>query len=129
MPDLYCVGPSMAVDWGDEQPRLSWCLLQRIFGYFLPYWRRGLVALTCIGAAAALGLVPALVTKGLIDYLAHPNGGLKPLVLLVAAGAIASLLGGLIAVLQSYMTTWISEGIMFDLREQLFDRLLGQSMG
>src|SRR3989475_1329056 len=130
MPDRYCVGPSMAVDWGDEQPsRLSWCLVRRIFGYCLPYWRRGLVALACIGAAAALGLAPALVTKGLIDYLAHPTGALGPLVLLVTAGVIASLLGGLIGVLQSYITTWISEGIMCDLREQLFGRLLGQSMG
>ncbi|PZR94327.1 MAG: ABC transporter [Candidatus Nephthysia bennettiae] len=130
MPDRYCVGPSMAVDWGEEQPpRLSWCLVQRIFGYFLPYWRRGLIAFACIGAAAALGLAPALVTKGLIDYLAHPTGALGPLVLLVTAGVIASLLGGLIGVLQSYITTWVSEGIMFDLREQLFDRLLGQSMG
>src|SRR2546425_13230801 len=101
MPDRYCVGPSMAVDWGDEEkPRLSWCLVQRIFGYFVPYWRRGLVVLACIGAAAALGLAPALVTKGLIDYLAHPSGMLGPLVLLVAAGVGASLLGGLVAVLQ-----------------------------
>ena len=53
MPDRYCVGPSMAVDWGDEQPpRLSWCLVQRIFGYFLPYWRRGLVALTSVPGSA-----------------------------------------------------------------------------
>ncbi len=33
------------------------------------------------------------------------------------------------AVLQSCITTGISEGIMFDLREQLFDRPLGHSMG
>jgi ATP-binding cassette subfamily B protein len=119
----------MAVDWGDETPQVSRGLLKRVFTYFLPYWRRGLFALVCIGAAAGLGLVPALVTKGVIDYLARPTGGLEPLALLVGAGVGAAIVGGLIGVLQSYLSTTISQGIMFDLREQLFDRLMDQSVG
>ncbi len=63
--------------------------------------------------------MPALVTKGLIDYLAHPKGGLEPLVLIVGAGVGAAILGGLVGMLQSYLTTSISESILFDLREQL----------
>lgn len=129
MPEQYCVGPSMATDWGEEKPRLTRRLLGRVFSYFLPYWPRGLAALACIGAAAALGLVPALVTKGLIDYLAHPKGGLEPLALIVGAGVGAAILGGLIGMLQSYLSTSISEGILYDLREQLFGRLLKQSVG
>src|SRR5919202_1279171 len=119
----------MAVDWGDQPPELSRALARRVFGYFAPYWRPGLVVLACIGVSAVLGLAPALVTKGLIDYLGNPTQGLGPLVLLVAAGVAASLGGGLVGVLQSYLQTWISQGIMFDLRRQLFDRLLGQSVG
>src|ERR671928_1878982 len=129
MPEYFCVGPSMAVDWGDQQPELSRALAWRVFGYFAPYWRPGLVVVACIGLSAALGLAPALVTKGLIDYLGNPTQGLGPLVLLVAAGVAASLAGGLVGVLQSYLETRISQGIMFDLRAQLFDRLLGQSVG
>ncbi len=129
MPEYFCVGPSMAVDWGDQQPQLSRPLLRRVFGYFGPYWRRGLIVLACIGASAALGLAPALVTKGLIDYLANPTQGLQPLAFLVGLVVAASLAGRLIGVLQSYLQTWISQGIMFDLRGQLFDRLLGQSVG
>src|SRR5205823_8760901 len=90
MPESYCVGPSMAVDWGEDQPVLTRRLLQRVFCYFLPYWRRGLVVLLCIGVGAALGLVPALVTKALIDYLAHPPGGFGPLALIVSAGVAAT---------------------------------------
>lgn len=129
MPEQYCVGPAMATDWGEEQPTVSRRLLGRIFRYFVPYWPMGTAVLACIGAAAALGLVPALVTKGLIDYLAHPHGGLEPLALIVGAGVGAALLGGLIGMLQSYLSTSISEGIMYDLREQLFGRLLKQSVG
>lgn len=119
----------MATDWGKEEPHLTRHLLGRVFSYFLPYWPRGLAALACIGAAAALGLVPALVTRGLIDYLAHPKGGLEPLVLIVGAGVGAAILGGLIGMFQSYLSTSISEGILYDLREQLFGRLLKQSVG
>ncbi|MDQ6899393.1 MAG: ABC transporter ATP-binding protein/permease [Candidatus Dormibacteraeota bacterium] len=129
VPDKYCVGPSMATDWGEEQPKISRRLLGRVFGYFVPYWRKAVVVLACIAAAAGLGLVPALVTKGLIDYLAHPRGGLGPLALIVGAGVAAAILGGLIGMLQSYLSTSISEGIMYDLREQLFGRLLKQSVG
>src|SRR5579859_6250039 len=129
MPERFCVGPSMAVDWGDDVPPISRGLLGRVFGYFLPYWRRGLLALLCIGATAGLGLAPALVTKGLIDYLGHPNRGLEPIALFVGAGVAASVAGGLVGVLQTYLGTAISQGIMFDLREELFGRLLDQSVG
>jgi ATP-binding cassette, subfamily B, bacterial len=129
VPDYYCVGPSMAADWGDDGPPLSRALVQRVFSYFVPYWRRALIVLACIGASAALGLVPALVTKGVIDYLGDPSGGVGPLALLVSAGVAASLAGGLVGVLRTFVQTSISQGIMFDLREQLFDRLLKQSVG
>ncbi len=129
MPDRFCVGPSMAVDWGDEQPQVTRSMLRRVFGYFLPHWRRGLIALICIALTAGLSLVPAVITKGLIDYLANANRGMQPLVRLVSIGVAASIGLGLVGVAQSYMTTSISEGIMYRLREQLFDRLLQQSVG
>ena len=129
MPEHYCVGPSMATDWGDEKPAVNWCLLWRVLGYFRPYWRRALLVLACLGADASLGLVPALVTKALIDDLAHPRGGFAYLALIVGAGVAATIASGLVGVLQSYLTTAISQGIMFDLRQQLFGRLLRQSVG
>ena len=130
MPEQYCVGPSMATDWGeDRKPEITWPLLRRVFSYFAPYRGHGLLAILCIAAAAALGLVPALVTKALIDYLTQRKGSLGGLALILGAGIVAGILGGLISVLQSYLRTTISEGIEYDLRRQLFDRLLQQSMG
>ena len=41
----------------------------------------------------------------------------------------ASLVGGLVGVLQSYLSTRMSQGISFDIRQQLFGRLLVQSIG
>ena len=129
--ERYCVGASMEIGWAaDEAPaRWDWCLAKRVFSYFRPYWRRGLGAIVCLAAGAAIGLVPALVTKGVIDALAHPSGQFRDLARLILLGVGASLLGGLIGVAESWFSATISQHIMYDLREQLFGRLLGQSVG
>jgi ATP-binding cassette subfamily B protein len=108
--------------------KLEWPLLKRVFSYFIPYWRLALVVLACIGVAAGLGLVPAIVTRDLINYLTARNGGFSFVALLIGILVGSSLLGGLIGVLQSYFSNRISQSIMFDLRNQLFDRVLKQSM-
>src|SRR5712691_830963 len=127
----YCVGPTMAVDWGeDDAPvRVTRGLLGRVLGYFSPYRGRGALVAACIAAESVLGLAPALVIRALIDYLGHPHGNLGHVLLLVAAGVGAALGGGLIGVADSYVTTVISEGIVFTLRRQVFENLLDQSMG
>jgi ATP-binding cassette subfamily B protein len=121
----------MAVDWGeDEAPApVSRGLARRVFKYFSPYWPRGIVVTVCIAAESVLALVPAVVFRALIDYLGQPGGQLGHVLLLVAAGVGAAIAGGLIGVLDSYLTTVISEGIVFTLRRQVFDNLLDQSVG
>jgi len=47
----------------------------------------------------------------------------------VAGGVVASVVAGFVGVGESYLRTVISQGIMLDYRNQLFDRLLGQSVG
>src|SRR5437763_7876152 len=108
--------------------KLEWPLLKRVFSYFIPYWRLALVVLACIGTAAALGLIPALVTRDLINYLTGQHGGFGFVALLIAILVGSSLLGGLIGVLQSYVSNRISQSIMFAPRTQLFDRVLKQSI-
>src|SRR6266540_1389308 len=78
----YCVGASMEIDWGEEEPqaRWDWGLAKRV------------VALTLLGVGA-------------------------------------SRVGGLVGTAESWCSATISQRIMFDLREQLFDRLLRQSVG
>src|SRR3989475_8359718 len=108
--------------------KLEWPLLKRVFSYFIPYWRLALVVLACIGAAAALGLVPAIVTRDLINYLTGPHGQFGTVALLIGILVGSSVVGGLIGVLQSYFSNRISQSIMFDLRNQLFGRMLSQSV-
>jgi ATP-binding cassette subfamily B protein len=108
--------------------KLEWPLLKRVFSYFIPYWRLALIVLACIGAAAGLGLVPAIVTRDLIDYLTGSHDRFGPVALLIGILVASSVVGGLIGVVQSYFSNRISQSIMFDLRNQLFDRVLKQSI-
>jgi ATP-binding cassette subfamily B protein len=120
---------SMQVDWGDEEPpKLDRALRRRVFGTFRPYRRLGLLALLCIAIGAALGLVPALLAKALIDYLTRPHPVFSHVGVLVAATFAAAIVGGLVGVAESYLRARISEGIMADLRGSLFDRLIGQTV-
>ena len=127
----YCVGPAMAVDWGE--PDLATAdrrtMIRRVLGYFRPYPRRGLLVVACIAVQAVLGLAPAVVFKSLIDTLARPHPSFAHVGLLVAAGIGAALLGGLAGVAEAYHSTVISQGIVATLRRQLFTRLLDQPVG
>jgi ATP-binding cassette, subfamily B, bacterial len=127
----YCVGITMRRDWGeDEETRgLDRRLVRRVLGYFRPYWRAGALALGCIAAGAVLGLAPALVFRALIDYLGDSDPAFGHVAALVGAGVAAAIGGGLIGLGQSYLEERISQGIIFDLREQVFDRLVHQSVG
>jgi|SRR5712692_107991 len=116
------------MDWGERQEvRLEWHLLRRVFAYFLPYWRQALVVLACIAVGSTVSLVPALVTKTLVDNL-RPGADYRLIAFVVLAGVAAVTIDGLLGVLQSFVRNLIAQGIMFDLRNQLFDRLLDQSV-
>ncbi len=120
----------MAVDWGDVP---KGCIdrgqVRRVLGYFKPYKRLAVPAVVLIAAEAALGLVPAVVLKGIIDSLTQRSSGLGHVAVLVGAGVAAALAGGLVGVGLTYLESSISRSIMTDLRNQLFERLLGQSVG
>lgn len=127
-----CVG---RVDWGEEPAQARWDrrLVRRIFGYFWPYRRYALASVLFLAAGAAVALVPALVLRALLNYLAdhfsRPGGQIGHVLLLVVAGLAATLAAGLMQAGESWCSTTISQGIIADLRRQLFSRLLGQSVG
>jgi ATP-binding cassette subfamily B protein len=116
------------MDFLDAQAALEWPLLRRVLGYFRPYWSHSLLALATIVAASALGLVPAFVTKTLIDRVLRPGASFRLVVIVVLAGVLAGLAEGFLGVLRSYIQNVIAQGIMYDLRNQLFARLVDQSI-
>ena len=124
------MGSSMAVDWGDDDnPRVSRAALRRVFSYFVPHWRRACLVIACIAGQAVLGLAPAIVFKALIDHLDGPDAAFAPVVVWVAAGIAAAVVGALLGVARVYGSAVISQDIVAELRGQLFERLLAQPVG
>jgi len=108
----------------EEGPRvpLSRNVLRRIARYFKPYHGRACLVLVCVGVATAIGLVPPLLVRAILDHVI-PNGNIPLLTWLVIAMICAPLVSGLIGVAQNYWSIRISQGIMFDLRNQLYGHL------
>ena len=107
----------------------------RIARYLLPAWKPSLLILLCIVLTAVLGIIPPLLVRKVID-VAIPRhqpdlfapGHRHLLNLLVAGMIVAPLLAGLLGVWQNYLITVMGQGVMFDIRNQMYDRLLRQSL-
>jgi ATP-binding cassette subfamily B protein len=102
---------------------------RRALGFLLPYRRRAALAGLCVVVLALLQLAPVLIFRALIDRLTRPHPHFSGVVGLLAIGMVVLIAAGLIGVAANYLATQITENIVYDLRQQLFDHLLGQSMG
>jgi len=101
--------------------------LIRIGRYLLPAWRPSLLVLGCIIVISVFGLVPPYLMRLIIDE-AIPRRNVTELDWLVAAMIVTPLVSGLLGVWQSYLTTVMAQGVMFDLRNEMYGKLLGQSL-
>jgi len=101
--------------------------LWRMGRYLLPGWRPTALILTCILATALLGLLPPLLIREVIDH-AIPGRDFTLLYELVAGMVAAALVGGLIGVAQNYLVTVTSQAVMLALREEIYAKMLRQSL-
>jgi len=110
-------------DWGNvKKADLKQESVRRIYRYFLPYWRAVLGVVLCILASAGLGLLQPLLVKGLVDT-AIPEGHTTLLNVLVIGMFAAAVVSGLIGVYQAYLNSRIGQGVMYDIRNQMYSHL------
>ena len=99
----------------------------RIARYLLPAWRPSVLILGCILVTSLLGLIPPLLIREIIDRAIPQKDG--ALLTWHVAGMIAApLISGLIGVWMNYLVTVMSQGVMFDLRDEMYGKLLRQSL-
>jgi ATP-binding cassette subfamily B protein len=114
-------------DPSKEQPKIDRALLRRVFGYAKPYW--GLVAtvLATILVNSILGLISPLLFRDLIDHVI-PNRDYTRLNWVALALIGVPILSELIGVLNRWASSRAGEGIIFDLRQQMYEHLQGMSI-
>jgi len=111
-----------------NKPKVTWPLLKRIFSYLLPYWKQLAVVLLCIIVSSVFGLLPSVLTGRIIDEgLIGQN--MKMLIILILASLGVSFASNLIGVGESYLNSWISQHITFDLRNKMYGHLQKMSQG
>ncbi len=110
-----------------SKPVLDRALLRRVFQYARPYLGAISIVLVTITLTSLLGLLPPLIYRELIDVVL-PSGDLRLLNLLAIGLFAVPLLTGLLGVLQRRYSARAGEGIIYDLRNQMFDHLGRMSM-
>jgi ATP-binding cassette, subfamily B, bacterial len=102
-------------------------LLKRVAGYARPYWVLVLLDLVAIIASSLIELVPPLLYRDLIDNVI-PTKNLQRLTLLALGMIAIPIVDGLIGVAERYFSAKAGEGIIFDLRQQLYEHVQKMSI-
>lgn len=112
---------------GEEKPDLDRALLKRVWSYGKPYRRQLVGVIVTVLLISSLSVLPPILTRRLID-VALPNKDLRLLSLLGLGIVALPLLNSLIGILQRWWSARVGEGIIYDLRRQLYDHLQNMSL-
>ena len=103
-------------------PKVSGALIKRILSYLKPYWFQFLLVFAAILLSAVLGLLPSIITGKIVDE-ALVGRNMKLLVQLLIMAFVTLAGSQIVSVLESYINAWISQRIIFDMKNQMFDHL------
>ena len=105
-----------------NKPKVTKELLVRILGYLKPYWKQFILVFVTILIAAVVGLLPSIITGKIVDE-ALVGKDMRMLVQLLIAAFVTLTFSRVIGVVESYINSWISQRIIFDMRNQMYDHL------
>ena len=113
---------------GETPPAIDRALLRRVAGYGRPYLGRLVGVLITVVFISGLSVVPPILIRLLIDE-AIPEGNLGALTWLgIGMVAVPLVIAG-VGIIQRWWSSHAGEGIIFDLRCQLFAHLQRMSLG
>ncbi len=118
------MGPMRFLTEEEKQnmPKVTKALLARIMGYLKPYWLQFIFVFITILLSATIGLMPSIITGRIVDEaLVGKNMELLIRLLLMAFAALT--VSQLVGVLENYINAWISQRIIFDMRNQMYNHL------
>lgn len=105
-----------------NRPKVTKAFLWRILSYLLPYWPRLALVFAAIILSSLLGLLPPLLSGRIIDD-GLLGRDFTLLVQLILLSFIVLIIANLINVLENYLTTWVAQHIIYDMKNQMYDHL------
>jgi ATP-binding cassette subfamily B protein len=117
----------LMVDDKAPRPNLNRQILQRVFAYGRPHWLSILIVLITIAVISLIELLPPLLYRDLIDNVL-PSRNLQRLNLLALGMLGIPLISGVLSVVQRLYSARAGEGIIYDLRQQMYTHLQQMSL-
>jgi len=111
----------------DEKPKVTRDLLKRVLGYSKPYRWQLVAMLVLILGSTGLTLLTPLILRDLIDKTI-PSGNISRLVFLAISLLLIPVVGGVLGVFQRRLNATVGEGVIYDLRVALYERLQRMSL-
>lgn len=103
-------------------PKVDKTLLKRILSYMKPYWIQFMFVFIAILISAVIGLLPSIITGKIVDQaLINKDMTLLIRLLFMAFATLAA--SQIVGVLESYINAWISQRIIFDMKNQMYHHL------
>ena len=112
----------LSADDSKPRPSLDRNLLRRVFDYAKPHWRSVTIVMVTIIAISLMDLIPPLLYRDLIDHVL-PDRNIARLNWLAAAMLGIPILSGLVSVVQRHYSARAGEGIIYDLRQEMYAHL------
>ena len=116
----------LSYDESQGKPQVDRALLRRVWGYARPYLVPLLVLLAAIVVTSLIQLIPPLLYRDLFDNVL-PKQDYSRLGLLGVLMLALPLVNSLVGVGERYLSARIGEGLIFDLRQGMYNHL--QRMG
>jgi ATP-binding cassette subfamily B protein len=117
----------LSYDEDQEIPKVDRDLLRRVWSYGRPYLGGLLGVLITIFVISGIGVIPPILIRSLLDE-AIPSRDLGMLTWLGAGMIAVPLISALVGLVQRWWSSRVGEGIIFDLRSELFHHLQRMSL-
>jgi ATP-binding cassette, subfamily B, bacterial len=114
-------------DPSKKKPQIDRQLLRRVLTYARPYWGLVTTVLVTILISSVIGLISPLLFRDLIDNVI-PNRDFTRLNWVAVALIGLPILSELIGVLNRWASSRAGEGIIYDLRQQMYEHLQHMSI-
>lgn len=106
-----------------NKPKITSALLKRIAGYLKPYIFQFVLVFIALAVSAVLGLFPSIITGRIVDSIIADNTTVAELLKLLVLAFVVLSASQIISVLEQYINSWISQMIIRDMRNQMYDHL------
>jgi ATP-binding cassette subfamily B protein len=117
----------LAYDDKQGKPQVDRSLLRRVWGYGRPYLGQIGLMLLAISVISLIELLPPLLYRDLFDNVI-PNKDVARLNLLGLSMLAVPILSNLIGVGERYLSSRVGEGVIFDLRQRMYEHLQHMSL-